>query len=187
MLMLAGASLARPGASWAQQLSGIPLVGVLMGATASNEAYRLGVFREALERLGWIEGKTIAIEPHYAEGHSDRLAMMARELAARAPALIACVGVNETAAAQAATRTIPIVFFQVRNPVAMGLSPVSPGRAAMPPGSARCRPSSIQSGWDCCTRSRPDCRTPPFWSTPALCRGSPSGLPAPKQQPRVWA
>jgi len=92
-----------------------------MGATPASEAPKLGVFREALKGLGYIEGQTIAIEPRYAESQPNRLPMLAREMVARAPAVIVCVGRQETVALQAATRTIPIVFIQAHNPVEMGL------------------------------------------------------------------
>src|SRR6266550_5711916 len=53
-------------------------------------------------------------------GQPDQFSRLARELVALAPAVIACVGRQETAALQAATRTIPIVFMQVHDPVEMG-------------------------------------------------------------------
>jgi putative ABC transport system substrate-binding protein len=121
IFLLGGAALGWPLAARAQQRPEIPRIGILMGATASSEAPKLGVFREAIKGLGYIEGQTIAIEPRYAEGQPDRLAMLARELVALAPAVIVCVGRQETVALQAATRTIPIVFIQAHNPVEMGL------------------------------------------------------------------
>ena len=78
------------------------------------------MFREALERLGYIDGRTIRIEPRYAEGQPDRFGGLARELVALMPSVIVCVGQRETVASQAATRTIPIVFMQVNNPVEQG-------------------------------------------------------------------
>jgi len=92
-----------------------------MGANPSIEAAKLDVFRGALEKLGYIDGQSIFIELRYAMGEPDRFGRLARELVALAPAVIACVSRQETTALQAATRTIPIVFFQVHDPVAMGL------------------------------------------------------------------
>ncbi len=108
-------------AAGAQQPTGVPRIGVLMGANPSIEAAKLDVFRGALEKLGYIDGQSIFIELRYAMGEPDRFGRLARELVALAPAVIACVGRQETTALQAATRTIPIVFFQVHDPVAMGL------------------------------------------------------------------
>jgi putative tryptophan/tyrosine transport system substrate-binding protein len=119
MTVLAGA-VAYPLAARAQQ-PGIPRIGVLMGANPSGEAAKLGVFRDALKQLGYLEGQTILIEPSYAEGHPDRLPLLAHDMVARAPAAIVCVGGQEAVALQAVTRTIPIVFMQSGNPVELGL------------------------------------------------------------------
>jgi putative tryptophan/tyrosine transport system substrate-binding protein len=117
---LGGAALAGPTGAAAQQPAGVPRVGVLMGSSPSVEADTLDAFRGALEKLGYIEGQTVLIEPRYAMGEPDRFVPLARELVALAPAVIACVGRQETSALQAATRTIPIVFIQVNDPVEQG-------------------------------------------------------------------
>jgi putative ABC transport system substrate-binding protein len=112
--------LAGPNAAVAQQAAGVPRIGVLMGANPSDEAAKLEAFRGALERLGYVDGQTILIELRYAMGEPDRFGSLARELVALAPSVIACVGRQETSALQAVTRTIPIVFMQVNNPVEQG-------------------------------------------------------------------
>jgi putative ABC transport system substrate-binding protein len=117
---LRGAAIAGPIAAAAQQPAGVPRVGLLMGADPSDEATKLDVFRGALEKLGYIDGQTILIEVRYAMGQPDRFAILARELVALAPSVIVCVGRRETSALQAATRTIPIVFIQVNDPVEQG-------------------------------------------------------------------
>ena len=114
------AAIAAPIAALAQQSTGIPRIGVLMGSSPSVEAKGLAVFRGALEKLGYIDGQNILIELRYAMGQPDRLESMAHKLVAMAPAVIVCVGRQETAALQAATRTIPIVFRQVNDPVEQG-------------------------------------------------------------------
>ena len=91
-----------------------------MGSSPSVEAEGLNAFRGALEKFGYIDGQTIRLELRYAMGQPDRLTSLARELVALAPAVIVCVGRQETAALQAATRTIPIVFRQVNDPVEQG-------------------------------------------------------------------
>ena len=118
---LGGAALAGPIAAVAQQPTGIPRVGVLMGSSPSVEAPALRAFRGALATLGYLDGQTILIEVRYAEGQRDRLGGLARELVALAPSVITCVGKFETAALQAATRSIPIVFMQAPDPVEQGL------------------------------------------------------------------
>ena len=118
--LIGGAAVVWPIGARAQQPAGIPRVGVLMGADPSSEAAVLGTFRGALEKLGYIDGQTILIELRYAMGQPDRFGSLAHELVALAPSVIACVGRRETTALQAATRTIPIVFMQVNDPVEQG-------------------------------------------------------------------
>jgi putative tryptophan/tyrosine transport system substrate-binding protein len=119
LAVLGGAALAGPLSVVAQLPAGIPRIGVLMGATLTTK--RQNSTRFALEKLGYIEGKTIVIEVRYAMSRPDRFGNLARELVAVAPSVIVCVGRRETTALQAATRTIPIVFMQVNDPVEQGL------------------------------------------------------------------
>jgi putative ABC transport system substrate-binding protein len=119
IISLAGATVPWPFAARAQKE--MPMIGVLMGSSPSVEAAKLGVLRDALKQLGYIEDQSIVIAPSYAEGHPDRLPTLAREIVARAPAVIVCVGHQELVALKAATHTIPIVFMQITNPVEMGL------------------------------------------------------------------
>ena len=121
LAVLGVAVVAAPIAALAQQSTGIPRIGVLMGASESLEAPRLATFRGALEKLGYVDGQTVVIEPRYVEGMPDRFGSLARDLVALAPSVIASVGRQETVALQAATRTIPIVFMQVNDPVQQGL------------------------------------------------------------------
>jgi putative ABC transport system substrate-binding protein len=127
--LLAGAAFVRPIAVDAQPAAGVPRIGLLMGSSPSDEATKLYAFRGALEKLGYIDGQTILIEVRYAMGQPDRFAGLARELVELAPPVIACVGRRETAALQAATHRIPIVFMQVNDPVEQGFvaSLVRPG------------------------------------------------------------
>ena len=98
LVALGGAALAGPLPVVAQQPAGIPRVGLLMGSSPSVEAPGLDAFRGALEKLGYIDGQTVLIEPRYAMGQPDQFGSLARELVALAPAVIACVGRQETSA-----------------------------------------------------------------------------------------
>ena len=120
LAVFGGAALVGPITAGAQQPAGIPRIGVLMGADPSDEATKLDAFRGTLEKLGYIDGQTIVIEVRYAMGRPDRFNSLAHELVALAPSVIVCVGRRETAALQAATRSIPIVFLQVNDPVEQG-------------------------------------------------------------------
>jgi putative tryptophan/tyrosine transport system substrate-binding protein len=121
LAVLGCAALPRAVPAVAQQPAGVPRIGVLMGSSPSVEAEALATFRDALAKLGYIDGQTVVIEVRYAESRPERFGSLARELVAMSPAVIACVGRQETAALQAVTRTIPIVFMQVHNPVEQGL------------------------------------------------------------------
>jgi putative ABC transport system substrate-binding protein len=121
LLAAFAAAVTGPIAATAQQQTGIPRIGVLMGSSPSNEAAKLDAFRGALERLGYIDGETIQIDLRYAMGEPDRFDGLARELVALGPAVIACVGRREATVLQAATHTVPIVFMQVNDPVQQGL------------------------------------------------------------------
>jgi putative ABC transport system substrate-binding protein len=117
---LGGAAFAWPVVATAQQPTGIPRIGILMGADASEEATKLDAFRGALEKLGYIEGQSMVIEVRYAMGQPDRFSILARELVELTPSVIVCVGRRETTALLAATRKIPVVFMQVNDPVEQG-------------------------------------------------------------------
>ena len=119
--LLAGTVFAHPMRALADEPKGIPRLAVMMGGTPDAEAQRLATFRESLERLGYLDGDTIRIDLHYGEGRIDRFGSIAREIVERNPTVIVCVGRQETAALKEATRTIPIVFMQVADPVQMGL------------------------------------------------------------------
>jgi hypothetical protein len=72
LLALSGAAFAWPVVAAAQQPTGIPRVGVLMGSSPSVEKPTLTIFREGLEKLGYIDGQNVQIEPRYAMGEPDR-------------------------------------------------------------------------------------------------------------------
>jgi putative ABC transport system substrate-binding protein len=124
--LLAGTVLTASLLAPAKVLGSAATVAVLMGGTPAAEAQRLDAFREALKGLGYVEGRTIHIEPHYGDGFPDRLGPVALQIVDRQPNAIVCVGSQETAAAQAATRTIPIVFLQIPDPVATGFAATLP-------------------------------------------------------------
>ena len=105
----------------AQQPAKIPRIGVLAGSSAAGEAPRVEAFRQGLRDLGHFEDKNIAIEYRYANARFDKLPALADELI---QLKVDVLVVSTTAAVQAAknaTRTIPIVFFGVYDPVAAGL------------------------------------------------------------------
>ena len=105
----------------AQQLKSVPAIGYLSGGSASFYTTILPSFHEGLGENGYVDGKNVAIEYRWAEGHYDRLPGMAAELVGRKVDLIVAVGGDEASrAAKKATTTIPIVFSSGGDPVADG-------------------------------------------------------------------
>ena len=105
----------------AQQSGKIFRIGFLDDSTASNIAVRLDTFRQELSKLGWIEGKNIAIEYRFAEGKLERLPELTSDLVRLRVDLIVAQGTPGALAAKNATTTIPIVMTNAGDPVGAGL------------------------------------------------------------------
>jgi|SRR5262245_17598973 len=105
----------------AQQTKKIHRIGYLTANTSDAELPRLEAFRQALRELGHVEGQNIAIEYRHAEGKFDRLPGLAAELVGLKLDVIVGVTTNAVQAAKQATRTIPIVFIGVSDPIAAEL------------------------------------------------------------------
>ena len=105
----------------AQQTGKIFRIGFLDPSTASGSAGLVEVFRQELSKLGWIEGKNIAIEYRFAEQKPERLPELAADLVRLKVDLIVVTGITAALAAKKATTTIPIVMTNVSDPVGAGL------------------------------------------------------------------
>ena len=106
-------------AATAQEARNAPVIGFL--ATSDTEQW-LPAFRSALADLGWIEGRTIRIEPRSADGQHERLPALAAELVRFAVSVIVTAGGTPPAlAAKKATASIPIVFVTAGDPVELGI------------------------------------------------------------------
>ena len=100
----------------------MPVIGFLDPRSPNILTDRLRAFREGLKETGYVEGKNLAIEYRWAEGHNDRLQALAADLVRRQVAVIVATGGPPPAlAAKAATTTIPIVFGIGDDPVRFGL------------------------------------------------------------------
>ena len=117
---LGGAAAAGPLAAGAQQPT-MPVVGYLNADWPGPNATLLAVFRQSLAVAGYVEGCSLAIEYHWAEGQYDRLPVMAAELVRRQVAVIVAAPIPAAVAARAATATVPIVFSVAGDPVKLGL------------------------------------------------------------------
>src|ERR1700758_3126053 len=105
----------------AQELVRVRTIGVLMGFANDAEAKaRTEAFEKVLESEGWPLGQNLRIEYRYAEGDSARMEALAQELVELKPECILAQSTPVTAALMQATRTIPIVFVAVSDPIGSG-------------------------------------------------------------------
>ena len=102
----------------AQQKTALPKIGWLQSGFGTGRGFE--IFRQALRNLGYIEGKNVIIEHRSAEGRLDRLTAAAEELARLRVDVFLTSSTEEVDAAKNATKTIPIVFYGVSDPVAAG-------------------------------------------------------------------
>jgi ABC-type uncharacterized transport system substrate-binding protein len=118
---LGGAAAAWPLATRAQQAGKQPTIGFMGGGTFSAQSLWIAAFVQRLRELGWIEGRTIAIEYRWAEGRSDHLADIAAEFVRLKVDVIVTHSTEPVLAAKQATSVIPIVFGAAADPVGNGL------------------------------------------------------------------
>jgi len=120
--LLGGAAAGWPQAARAQQAERVRRIGLLQGLAESDpEAQARNVaFRQALEALGWTEGRNIRIDYRFAGGDPARVQAYATELVNAAPDLIVGHSTPVAAALKQATRTIPIVLVAVNDPLGQG-------------------------------------------------------------------
>src|SRR5262245_55618588 len=105
----------------AQQPGKIFRIGYLDASTASGSAVLVNAFRQELSKLGWIEGKNIAIEYRFAEQKNERIPELAADLVRLKVDLIVVSSTGPTSATKNATTAIPIVLAGVADPVGTGL------------------------------------------------------------------
>jgi ABC-type uncharacterized transport system substrate-binding protein len=121
--LLGGAvAAAWPLAAQAQQPERMRRIGVLMNAAAADSEYQswLGAFLKALPELGWIDGRNVRIDTRWATTNAAEIRKHAAELAALAPDVILAPGASTVGPLLQVTRTAPIVFPIIVDPVAGG-------------------------------------------------------------------
>jgi ABC-type uncharacterized transport system substrate-binding protein len=104
----------------AQPASKIPKIGFLTQTTRDGAAALVDAFRQGMRELGYVEGKTFVLEARFAEGQSERVPELARELVGREVDVIVATTDGPIAAAKRETRTIPIVMTNSADPVGTG-------------------------------------------------------------------
>ena len=117
--LLSGAA-AWPLAARAQQAK-LPTIGFLGGSTYSAASQRIAAFAQRLRELGWIDGRTVAVEYRWGEGRSERFTELAAEFVRLKVDVIVTEGPASVVAAKEATSVIPIVFAIAGDPVGSGL------------------------------------------------------------------
>jgi ABC-type uncharacterized transport system substrate-binding protein len=120
--LLGGAARGRPLAARAPQRERMRRIGVLMPSAADDEEYqaRMTAFLQGLAQLGWFDGRNVRIDTRWAVADADRIRKYAAELVALAPDVILAPGSATTGPLLQATRTIPIVFATIPDPVGAG-------------------------------------------------------------------
>ena len=121
-ISLLGGTAAWPLAARAQQPSVMPRIGVLVSSAEDDldMQARVAGFRQGLERLGWSQNRNVRIDARFAAGKPDQFQIFAKELISSQPDVIFAHSTPIVAALQRESRTIPIVFVSVSDPIGSG-------------------------------------------------------------------
>jgi ABC-type uncharacterized transport system substrate-binding protein len=121
--LLGGAAAAWPLTARAQRGERVPLVGIISNIIEDDPAMkaRVGAFRQELEKFGWLPGRNVRIETRFGAVTPQQLQATAKELLALQPDVILANAPQVTRALQQASRTVPIVFVAVSDPIGAGL------------------------------------------------------------------
>jgi putative ABC transport system substrate-binding protein len=151
-IALIGGAAIWPVAARAQQGERMRRIGVLSEFDEGDPEVRvyLSGLTEGLAQLGWTDGRNVKIDVRWAAGSVERMRTLAKELVDLQPDVILSSSTPATAAVQRETRTIPIVFVVVADPIGAGFvaSLSSPG-GNLTDCSRRLRP--VSNGWRSCS------------------------------------
>ena len=120
-ITLVGGTAVWPLAARAQQPERMRRIGVLITADDLEGRTRLAAFQQALQQLGWSDGRNVRIDIRWCETDAERARRYAQELVALAPDIFLAEGTVSVTALQHVTRTLPIVFATVTDPVGAGI------------------------------------------------------------------
>jgi putative tryptophan/tyrosine transport system substrate-binding protein len=118
-----GGTAVWPGVARAQQGERVRRIGVLMGLNETDPEgeLRYSAFTQALATLGWTDGRNVRMELRWGSGDTNQIRAFARELVGLQPDIVVTNATPPTIAVQRETRTVPIVFASVGDPVASGI------------------------------------------------------------------
>jgi putative ABC transport system substrate-binding protein len=121
-IAMLGSAAVSPLDARAQQPGRMPRVGFLTGQAENDPDAQtsLAAFLQALQELGWIDGRTVRIDYRWGAGDAGLISTYAAELIARAPDVILATGGSTMGPLQHASAAVPIVFVQVPDPVGAG-------------------------------------------------------------------
>ncbi len=131
--LIGGAAAAWPLAARAQQGDRMRRIAVLMNVDNADQRINYAAFLQVLQQLGWTDGRNVRIDTRWAGGHASEIRNYAAEMLALPPDVIVATGTAALPSILQATRTVPIVFVNVADPVGAGFidSMARPGGNAM--------------------------------------------------------
>jgi putative ABC transport system substrate-binding protein len=123
VMLLGGAAVAWPLAARAQQGDRVRRIGLLIGLDENDPLAKtyVSAFTQALADLGWTDGRNLRMDRRWGRADTNQIPALAHELVGLQPDIILTSGTPTTLALQRETRTIPIVFANVADPVASGI------------------------------------------------------------------
>jgi putative ABC transport system substrate-binding protein len=123
-ITLLGGSAAWPLTARAQQGERMRRIGILLTFTEDQEGHSwINALVQRLQELGWTDGRNLHIDYRWEADEGSRALVLAQELLKLQPDVIIACGASATIAIAQATRSVPIVFLQVVDPVALGVVP----------------------------------------------------------------
>ena len=157
LVAVGGVAAAWPLAARAQQRERMRRIGVLLPATPDDARYQTwaGAFLQELTNSGWSIGRNARIDTRWATANADAVRKQAAELVALAPDVILAPGASTVGPLLQVTRTLPIVFAIVADPVGAVSLTAWRDRVATPPVSCLMNMVLAENGWSCSKRLRP--------------------------------
>ena len=152
-----GSTAAWPVMARGQQGDRVRRIGVLLPLVENDPLAKseVSAFTQALADLGWTDGRNVQMDPRWGNNDTNRIRALAQELVDLQPDIILASSTAATAALQRETRTIPIVFAAVTDPVASGIVARLDRPVGTSSASLASKPRWEASGLSCSRRSRP--------------------------------